>query len=110
VEKVDYDDGLHASYAAADRAACEPLAATQSVLRAAGWEWVGLHEVAIDIDRTRGADFAPLRTRVQSTFAHLTEAEIEAGFDRIATELTRSADQRVPVVPADVLAFARPAA
>lgn len=86
-----------------DRQLYRPLAAVVDDFTAAGWSWVTLDEVEITTAATRREDFERLRTRALSTFEHLTEDEIEAGFAAIEAGL---GDDPV-VTRGDLLVFER---
>jgi ubiquinone/menaquinone biosynthesis C-methylase UbiE len=92
-----------------DQAAYEPFALVVDTFTGAGWELVEHTQVKPEEGRTRRADFERLQLKALSTFEHLSDEEVEAGFSAIAAALADdSASQPVDTaddVLADLLVF-----
>lgn len=86
-----------------------PLAVVLEEFAAAGWEFVALDEVSAVTAETRADDLERLRLRAISTFEHLSEEEIEAGFAALEQAVRDDTAGTGPVVTdGDLLVLARP--
>jgi ubiquinone/menaquinone biosynthesis C-methylase UbiE len=64
--------------------------------------------VSTEPPRTLRESYERLKVRALSTFEHLPEAEIDRGFTRLAADVDRDPDQRMPVHPAAMLVLRSP--
>ena len=91
-----------------DVAMAAPLASTVSTLGEAGWEHIAVDEVSpVGSPITCAEDFARLRSRVMSTFEHLSDEEIELGFANLTAVVARDPDRLAPRLPTDLLVFTK---
>jgi ubiquinone/menaquinone biosynthesis C-methylase UbiE len=87
-----------------------PLDVALEELTAAGWEFVTLDEVAAMTAETRRQDLDRLQLRALSTFEHLAEAEVDAGFAALESSLQEdgAGDIGPVVTTGDLLILQRP--
>ena len=84
-----------------DRAAYQPFAVVVDTFATAGWQLVEHTQVEPEKGRTRQADFERLQLKALSTFEHLDDEEVEAGFAAIRAALAEDRGTDRPVKGAD---------